>query len=268
MQMPGRTPANAAMTAMTFNQLSGGSLIDGLSGRRSSRAGTASVMPNHWPARANTEIVRRIFRREAPLTLRVSTIRFPYHGEDATGLGKPLKSTLVVRREYSHLFGGHRPQNVELAAGSPMAGCPSSSRRSAMRPSSVPTLRPAPGQSRQVDGQLRHRPTVSVVINDNPDIAYIVLRPMLALYIGGMWAREQNFYNDLAGRYGFETRPRFRILSPASKGAAMARVPGRAYRRRGLVRPRDRDARTVSHLARQSGDDNHDGVRQRDAAHR
>jgi len=34
------------------------------------------------------------------------------------------------------------------------------------------------------------------------------MRPVLALYVGGMGSRKQNFYNALVGRYGFEDAAR------------------------------------------------------------
>ncbi|HEY1408118.1 MAG TPA: LLM class flavin-dependent oxidoreductase, partial [Promineifilum sp.] len=71
---------------------------------------------------------------------------------------------------------------------------------------------------------------------------YNMLRPMLALYVGGMGARGRNFYHDLAVRYGFEgaaTEIQDLYLS-GDKGAAMARVPAELIDAVALVGPRER----------------------------
>ena len=47
-------------------------------------------------------------------------------------------------------------------------------------------------------------PTVSAYVSDDRELARNLMRPMLALYIGGMGSRKQNFYNNLVQRYGFE----------------------------------------------------------------
>jgi alkanesulfonate monooxygenase SsuD/methylene tetrahydromethanopterin reductase-like flavin-dependent oxidoreductase (luciferase family) len=85
-------------------------------------------------------------------------------------------------------------------------------------------------------------PTVSVVINDNLDIAYNMLRPFLALYVGGMGARGKNFYYDLAARYGFEAAAAEiqDLYLAGDKGAAMARVPAALIDAVALVGPRER----------------------------
>ena len=85
-------------------------------------------------------------------------------------------------------------------------------------------------------------PTVSVVINDNLDVCYNMLRPMLALYVGGMGARGKNFYYDLAARYGFEDAATEiqNLYLAGDKGAAMARVPAELIDAVALVGPRER----------------------------
>ena len=79
-------------------------------------------------------------------------------------------------------------------------------------------------------------------IRDSLDIAYNMLRPFLALYVGGMGARGKNFYYDLAVRYGFEeaaTEIQDLYLA-GDKGAAMARVPAELIDAVALVGPRER----------------------------
>jgi alkanesulfonate monooxygenase SsuD/methylene tetrahydromethanopterin reductase-like flavin-dependent oxidoreductase (luciferase family) len=56
---------------------------------------------------------------------------------------------------------------------------------------------------RELDGSVDIAPTVNVCIDDDIDRARDVMRPFIALYVGGMGSRERNFYNALVQRYGF-----------------------------------------------------------------
>ena len=97
MQMPGRTPAMTAMTAMTLDQLSGGRCLLGLG-----LSGPQVVEGWHGVSygkplartRDYVGIVRKAMRREAPVVHQGEYYQVPYQGDDATGLGKPLKSIL------------------------------------------------------------------------------------------------------------------------------------------------------------------------------
>jgi alkanesulfonate monooxygenase SsuD/methylene tetrahydromethanopterin reductase-like flavin-dependent oxidoreductase (luciferase family) len=85
-------------------------------------------------------------------------------------------------------------------------------------------------------------PSVTVVLEDNLEMAYNQVRPQLALYIGGMGAKGKNFYNDLAVRYGFEeAAAKIQDLYLAgNKGEAMAAVPNELIDAVALVGSRDR----------------------------
>ncbi len=233
MQMPGRTPANAAMTAMTLNQLSGGRFLMGLG-----LSGPQVVEGWHGVSygrpltrsREYVEIVRHIFRREERLTYDGRIYQIPYRGDDATGLGKPLKSTLAAQPNIPIYLAAIGPKNVELTAEIADGWLPiffSPDKYDAIYKKSVEAGFAKAGGGKSV-ADFDIAPTVSVVINDNLDIAYNMLRPMLALYIGGMGAKGKNFYNDLAARYGYEaaaTEIQELYLS-GNQGAAMAKVPG------------------------------------------
>jgi alkanesulfonate monooxygenase SsuD/methylene tetrahydromethanopterin reductase-like flavin-dependent oxidoreductase (luciferase family) len=166
MQMPGRTPANAAMTAMTLNQLSGGRFDGpGCPGRRWSRAGTVSPRPTAARTREYVAIVRAIFRREAPLTSRAATTRYPYHGDDATA--RAAQEHAEGRPEHPPSTRWPSALNVELAAGRdgwlPIFFAPEQ-----YTPPTRPTSTPLAKAGKTIE--YRHRPTVSVVINDNLDV--------------------------------------------------------------------------------------------------
>ena len=245
MQMPGRTPANAAMTAMTLNQISGGRFLLGLglSGPQVVEGwhGVSYAQPLAR-TREYVEIIRRIFRREAPLTFEGRHYQIPYRGADATGLGKPLKSTLVADPNIPIYLAAIGPKNVELAAEIADGWLPiffAPERYDAVFKDHVDAGLARAGKT--MDG-FDIAPTVSVVINDNLDICYNMLRPMLALYIGGMGARGKNFYTDLAARYGFEAEAAEiqDLYLGGDKGAAMARVPAELIDAVALVGPRER----------------------------
>src|SRR5262245_50845490 len=102
MQLPGRSPANTAMTAMTIDALSGGRMILGLG-----TSGPQVVEGWHgvpfgkgltW-LREYVTIVRKIFQRDEVLEFSGERYQIPYRGEGATGLGKPLKSIIHGRKD-------------------------------------------------------------------------------------------------------------------------------------------------------------------------
>ncbi len=245
MQMPGRTPANAAMTAMTLNQLSGGRFLMGLglSGPQVVEGwhGVSYAQPLAR-TREYVSIVRAIFGREAPLTFEGRHYQIPYRGGDATGLGKPLKSTLKADPTIPIYLAAIGPKNVELAAEVADGWLPIFFAPERYDAVFKPHVDAGLAKAGKTMANFDIAPTVSVVINDNLDVCYNMLRPMLALYVGGMGARGKNFYYDLAARYGFEdaaTEIQDLYLA-GDKGAAMARVPAELIDAVALVGPRER----------------------------
>jgi len=247
MQMPGRTPANAAMTAMTLNQLSNGRFLMGLG-----LSGPQVVEGWHGVSykrpltrsREYVEIVRQIFRREDRLNYDGKLYQIPYQGADATGLGKPLKSTLEAQPDIPIYLAAIGPQNVELTAEIADGWLPiffSPDKYDAIYKESVEAGFAKAGHGKSI-ADFDIAPTVSVVINDNLDICYNMLRPFLALYIGGMGAKGKNFYNDLAARYGYAAAAAEiqDLYLAGDKGAAMAKVPGALIDEVALVGPRER----------------------------
>lgn len=246
MQMPGRTPANAAMTAMSLNQLSHGRFLMGLG-----LSGPQVVEGWHGQSYAQpllrtreyVNIVRQILRREERLVFDGRHYQIPYRGDDATGLGKPLKSTLEAAPDIPIYLAAIGPKNVELAAEIADGWLPiffsPQKYDNIYKPHIEAGFAKAGGKSLT---NFDIAPTVSVVINDNMDICYNMLRPFLALYIGGMGAKGRNFYNDLAGRYGYEAEAaEIQDLYLAGKqGEAMMKVPAGLIDEVALVGPRER----------------------------
>ena len=247
MQMPGRTPANAAMTAMTLNQLSGGRFLMGLglSGPQVVEGwhGVSYARPL-TRTREYVEIVLTIFRRKERLSYDGKVYQIPYNGPGATGLGKPLRSTLRPEPDIPIYLAAIGPQNVELAAEIADGWLPIFFSPEKYAETYQPHLEA--GFAKAGGGKGLHNfdiaPTVSVVIDDSLDVCYNALRPMLALYIGGMGAKGKNFYTNLAGRYGYEAAAAEiqDLYLAGDKGMAMMKVPGALIDDVALVGPRER----------------------------
>ncbi len=208
MQLPGRTPANTAMTAMTLDQLSGGRFILGLgtSGPQVVEGwhGVPFDKPLSW-LKEYIEIVRIILAREKPLEYEGQRYQIPYRGPGATGLGKPLKSILHGRKSIPIYTGSMAPksqaQSAELCDGL-LLTC--------MHPGRFDVLEKnlAEGFERAGNGkglaQFDVAPTVAVVVGDDLDACRLPIKMTLALYVGGMGARDKNFYNEYMRKVGFE----------------------------------------------------------------
>ena len=119
MQMPARSPAMTAMTAMTLDQLSGGRVLLGLGLSGPQVVEGWHGRPYGKPLAKTREyvaILRQILEREEPLAHQGEHYQIPYAGDDATGLGKPLKSILHGRADMPIYLASIGPKNVELTA--------------------------------------------------------------------------------------------------------------------------------------------------------
>ncbi len=242
MQMPGRTPANAAMTAMTLNQLSNGRFLMGLG-----LSGPQVVEGWHGESykspltrsREYVEIVRKIFRRQERLTYNGKLYQIPYQGDDATGLGKPLKSTLNAQPDIPIYLAAIGPKNVELTAEIADGWLPIFFSPQKFAAIYGPHIASGLAKAGKNMNDLDIAPSVSVVLTDNLGVGYNMLRPMLALYIGGMGAKGRNFYTDLAARYGYEGAANEiqELYLSGHKGEAMAKVPAELIDEIALVGP-------------------------------
>lgn len=209
MQMPARTPAMTAMTAITLDQLSGGRMLVGLGLSGPQVVEGWHGQPYGKPlgkTREYVSILRTIFKRNEPLVHDGAHYQIPYQGDDATGLGKPLKSIIHGRADMPIYIASIGPKNVALTAEIADGWLPIF-----FAPERYPeTFKAAvdEGFARAGDGKSIDNfdiaPSVNVVLDDDLQMAYNQLKPQIALYIGGMGSRDKNFYNDLAVRYGFE----------------------------------------------------------------
>ena len=206
MQIPARTPAMTAMTAMTLDGLSGGRFRLGLGVSGPQVVEGWHGQPFGKPlvkTREYVEIVRAILKREKPIEFHGEYYEIPYKGADATGLGKPLRSILHGRADLPIYLAAVGPKNVALAAEIAEGWIPVffSARRSAMFREWLEAGFKARGGT---PARFDVMPMVSVVVGDDVAACRAAVKPRVALYVGGMGARGRNFYNDIARRYGYE----------------------------------------------------------------
>jgi len=232
MQMPARSPAMTAMTAMTLDQLSGGRVLLGLGLSGPQVVEGWHGRPYGKPLAKTREyvaIVRQILEREAPLAHQGEHYQIPYAGSDATGLGKPLKSIIHGRADMPIYLAAIGPKNVELTAEIADGWLPmlfSPAHYQITYGAAVEA-----GLAKAVAGKTARdfdiAASVTVVIDDELEAAYNQIKPALALYIGGMGAKGRNFYHDLACRYGFDAAADTiqQLYLQGRKGEAIARVP-------------------------------------------
>ncbi len=206
MQMPARSPAMTAMTAVTLSELSGGRFLLGLglSGPQVAEGwhGEAYGKPL-GKTREYVSIVRQIIAREGPLAHEGVHYQIPYRGDDATGLGIPLKLITHPTHEIPIFLASIGPKNVALTAEIGDGWLP------IFYSPEYTGFREALDKGHAAADPVRRdklivAPAVQAAVNEDISAARNAMRPSLALYIGGMGAKGKNFYNDLACRYGFE----------------------------------------------------------------
>ena len=251
MQIPGRTPAMCAMTAMTVDALSGGRFLLGLGPSGPQVVEGWHGVPYRKPLTRLVEyiqIIRQILRRERPVEFQGEFYQLPYTGEGATGLGKPLKSILHPRADMKIYTAAISPNGVRTAAEVADGFFPVW-----MDPEKADLFEPSieEGLARAGDGKRREDfemlPFVSVVLDSDLERARNAVRPMLALYIGGMGARDKNFYNDYAVRLGFPDAAKKvqDLYLDGKRPEAMAAVPDELIDAVSLCGPRERIADQV-----------------------
>jgi F420-dependent oxidoreductase-like protein len=209
-QMPARTPAMTAMTAATLDIMSNGRFLLGLGVSGPQVVEGWHGKPFGKPLQVTREyvaILRKIFARDEPVEYDGTYYQLPYHGDDATGLGKPLKIMMKPKNDNMPiLIAAIGPKNVQLTAEIADGWLPvffSPERTSTIY---EPLLAAGFEKSGEADKADRFQivPTVSAIVTDDLDAGRLQMKPFLALYIGGMGAKGRNFYNDLACRYGYE----------------------------------------------------------------
>jgi F420-dependent oxidoreductase-like protein len=237
-----RTPALLAMTAAGLDFVSGGRFTLGLGA-----SGPQVIEGWHGLAydaplqrtREIVEICRQVWRRER-LDHHGKKYDIPLPADQGTGLGKPLKLiNTPVRERVPVMLAALGPRNVELAAEiaeawEPIFFVPE-------KAASVWGESLAAGRAKRDPalGALEVVTGVPVAIGDDVEPLVDLVRPALALYIGGMGARGRNFYNDLAVRYGYEAEAEKiqDLYLEGRKDEAAAAVPDELVRASSLIGP-------------------------------
>jgi F420-dependent oxidoreductase-like protein len=251
MQMPARSPATTAATVATLDLLSGGRVLLGLgtSGPQVAEGwhGQAWGKPL-TRTREYVEIVRAILRREAPLEHHGDHYDIPYSGPDATGLGKPLR--IIVhppRAEVPIYLAAIGPKNVALAAEIADGWLPIFFSPERFAETHRPMLEEgfARRGGRPDDWDLAAH--VPVLVTDDVAAGRDFLKPLLALYVGGMGAKGKNFYTRLAERYGYADAAETiqDLYLAGKKNEAIAAVPDALVDEVALVGDRARIADRV-----------------------
>lgn len=246
MQLPGRSPANTAMTAMTLDALSNGRFILGLgtSGPQVVEGwhGVPFDKPLTW-LREYVTIVRTILARKEPLVFDGVRYQIPYRGPGATGLGKPLKSIIHGRTDIPIYTGSMAPQSqamsAEIADGL-LLTCMHPERFDVIEENLNKGFAKA-GNGKSL-ANFDVAPTVAVILGKDVDACRAPLKANLALYIGGMGARDKNFYNEYIRRVGYEAEAIHiqNLYLDGKRNEAIAAVPDALVDALHLVGPAER----------------------------
>ena len=245
MQMPARTPAMCAMTAMSLDQLSGGRFIVGLGASGPQVVEGWHGVPYGKPVTRTKEyiqIMRKIFEREGPVEFDGQMYQMPNQSEGTTGLGKPLKSILAAT-DIPIYTASITPAGLRCAGEVADGVFPVW-----MDPNKYDVLGESIEQGFEKAGNGKNlkdfdiAPFVTVAMNDDLDAAYDALRPGLALYIGGMGAKDKNFYHEYATRlgYGDAANQIQELYLSGKKPEAEALVPNELLDEVSLIGPRER----------------------------
>lgn len=208
-QMSARTPAATAMSAITLDHLSGGRFILGLgaSGPQVVEGWYGRPYPRPLErTREYVQIVRDIIRREGPVEFHGRHYDMPYTGDDGMGIGKPLKSTVhPLRNEIPIYLGAEGPKNVALAAEIcdgwlPLFFSPKEDAwyRARLAEGFAASGDPTKAERFEVASML------TIIPGDDVEQCADLMRPFVALYAGGMGAKDANFHFDVFARMGWE----------------------------------------------------------------
>src|SRR6059058_128344 len=203
-QMPGRSAAMTAMTAATIDQLSAGRMLLGI-------GSSGPQVAEGWHGQRFGRQLQRTREYVAVVRMALARERVEFHGETLElplpdGPGKALKLTIApVQPSIPVYLAAIGPRNTTLAAEIADGWLPT-----LFSPEHVGEFRPLlqEGFARAGGGKgledFDIAPTVTVMVSDDRESARDAMRHYIALYVGGMGSRKQNFYNQLVRRYGFE----------------------------------------------------------------
>lgn len=243
LQIYTRTPSLTAMTAAGLDYVSGGRFMLGIGA-----SGPQVIEGFHGVrydaplgrTRELVEICRTVWRRER-VTYNGRYYKIPLPADEGTGLGKPLKLiNTPVRERIPIIIAAIGPKNVEMVAEiaegwEPIFYLPEKAKEVWGASIERGTARRDPAL-----GPLDVVGQAALAIGDDVEDLLDLVRPTLALYVGGMGARGRNFYNDLARRYGFEREAELiqDLYLAGRKDEAAAAVPADLVKLTSLIGPR------------------------------
>ncbi|WP_124713063.1 LLM class F420-dependent oxidoreductase [Mycolicibacterium nivoides] len=207
-QLSARTPTACAMAALTLDHLSGGRHILGLgvSGPQVVEGWYGAKFPKPLArTREYIDILRQVWAREAPVHSDGPHYPLPVTGEGTTGLGKNLKPiTHPLRADIPVMLGAEGPKNVALAAEIADGWLPIfySPRIAGMYNEWLDEGFARPG-ARNTRETFEICATAQVVVTDDRPAIMELMKPHLALYMGGMGAEDTNFHADVYRRMGY-----------------------------------------------------------------
>ena len=226
-QMPGRSAAMTAMTAATIDQISNGRMILGI-------GSSGPQVSEGWHGVRFGKQLARTRDYVAVLRMALARERLEYSGETLElplpdGPGKALKLTIgPVQDQVPIYIAAIGPKNTQLTGEIADGVIPT-----LFSPEHVAVMRDELqiGVDRAGNGKtladIDIAPTVQVYVSDNLEDARNLMRPFIGLYVGGMGSREQNFYNQLVRRYGFDDAAQEvqDLYLDGKKDEAMAALP-------------------------------------------
>jgi len=246
-QLAARTPANLAMCAQTIDALAGGNrmmLGIGVSGPQIVEGwyGQPWGKPNDR-LRDSVAIIKKILRRDAPVSHQGTEISLPYTGPGSVGLGKPLKSILHGNPDIPVILGTSTPGNIRMTAEIADGWLSMSWVPGAMKKYG-PLIEQ--GLAKRTDGKtfkdFQVTAMVAVYVNKDVKQAIDALKPEIALYTGGMGAKEKNFHKQKMIDRGYaDAAERIQELYLAGrKDEAAAAVPDEYVDEGAFVGPAER----------------------------
>ena len=246
MQVPARTPANTAMTAMSLSQLSGGRFILGLGA-----SGPQVVEGWHGVAygkpllrlRECIEIVREIFARQGPVSYAGEIYQLPFKGEGSLGMGKALKSILHEENNTPIYTASFTPAGFRLAGEVADGLFPVF-----MSPDKIDIITSevekgfAKASTDKNFDSFDIAPFLTVQMGDDLDACRMPIKQFLALYIGGMGSLSKNYYKDFAVKLGYENEAVKiqELYLSGKKEEALAAVPDELVDEISLIGPAQR----------------------------
>ena len=248
-QMPARTPAMTAMTAATIDNISNGRMLLGI-------GSSGPQVAEGWHGQPFAKQLQRTREYVAIVRMALARERVDFDGEIYTlpipdGPGKALKLTIGPVQERIPIYiAAIGPKNTQLTGEIADGWLPTF-----FSPEHVGEFRELleegaarNGNGKKIDGSFDVAPNVNVAIDDDIDRAHDAMRPLLALYVGGMGSREKNFYNALVRRYGFDDAAQEvqDLYLDGKKDEAAAALPAELIDRVSLCGPRERVAERLA----------------------